>query len=344
MPSFYLSLSLILTLNFVLVSTSHGQLKSAGIDLKRNSAGEIVEVNLKDVTATNKLATEIAAQAKLVKLTLNKSDMTENGWKSLSKLSNLQQFDLRGCKVSNEQLTASVSGMPSLRALRLNGKSGSSVDDNGLGVLAKCKDLKALAIDHLWVGKDGIQLLTENKRLIELYAAGSLFDDDTLKLLSKFPKLNKIRLAQTSVSGEGLAAIANLPIQDLDLSECSQLDDAALAHVAKLNKLKRLNLWRASIGDSGVEHLGALTELEWLNLDNTQVTDLGLRNLERMQKLSFLHLGSTPVSDAGLKHLADLKSLSDLRVTRTSVTQAGVDAIKQQIAGLKVQLKYIEGK
>lgn len=319
-------------------------LDDSGVQYKQNDAGAVVEINFTDVTATDALAMEVGACSELVKLTINQSEMSPAGWEQLSRLKKLQQFDLRGCKVSNKQLTLAVAGMPKLRALRLSGKSGATVDDDGMIVLAKCPELKALAIDHLWISVDGVKHLAGNRRLAELYAAGSLMDDEALTLLAQFPGLKKLRLAQTTVTGNGIARLSDLPIEDLDLSECSQLDDAALQQVARLDGLKRLNLWRDTVGDAGLAKLSRLTQLQWLNLDNTQVTDAGLESLSEMQELTFLHLGSTSVSDAGMTALESLSSLKDLRVTRTAVTQAGVDQIQAALEGLKVQLKYIEGK
>ena len=72
-------------------------------------------------------------------------------------------------------------------------------------------------------------------------------------------------------------ALAHL--EELDLSENSQVFDDGLAHLAGLTSLKDLNLWRVGITDEGVKHLAGLTSLERLNLDNTQLTDAGLQHL-----------------------------------------------------------------
>ena len=307
--------------------------------------GVILELNYRGTDVSDKIAALIGAQSKLTKLTISQSSMTNEGWKQLGKLSSLQQLDLRECGVNNEQLELAIKGMRKLKALRLNGKSGATqVDDMGLKQLANCPELKALALDHLWVGVQGLGHLKNCKKLAELYLAGTLVDDDALQLMKGMPSLKKLRLAQTSITEIGLEAISGLPIEDLDISECSQISDAALPAIGKMKTLTRLNLWRDSVSDSGVTSLESLGDMQWLNLDNTQVTDAGLGSLSKMQKLTFLHLGSTGVSDDGMPNLVVLKSLKDLKVTRTAVTEAGVKIVEDGIPGVSVQLEYVEGQ
>lgn len=320
-------------------------LRAAGAKLTANTAGQITELNLGDIEATDALATQIALLDQLQKLTIRESAMTNDGWQALGKLHGLQQLDLRDCPLDNAQLTSIVSDLTQLRALRLNGASGRTVvDDDGLIALANCPDLRVLAIDGLWVGGPGLEHLKKNLKLSELYAAGTTLDDDAVAILADLPSLRKLRLSQTTVGTEGLTALAKLPLEDLDVSEASSINDETLAVIGKMKSLKRLNLWRDTITDAGVEHLTGLTQLEWLNVDNTHLTDAGLPYLNGMTELKFLHLGSTGVTDQGMPALVALKSLKDLKVTRTAVTEEGVEVIRQAIPGINIQLKYIEGE
>lgn len=321
------------------------KLEDAGAEIKRNSNGLAIEVHIRKAEVTDAMAEEISALENLVKLTINNSSMSNESWEKLSNLKELQHLDLRGCKVSSKKLASAVAGMPKLRALRLNGKSGATtVDDLAMKALANCPDLKALALDHLWIGEDGLKALGECKSLAELYMAGTLVDDAGMEVIAKFPRLRKLRVAQTSVSGDGLQAIKNLKLEDLDLSECSQLFDDAMSQLGSIKTLKRLNLFKVVVSDVGVAELAGLTNLEWLNLDQTQLTDEGLPALKQMSALSFLHLGSTGVSDAGMEELIPLQSLKDLKVTRTAVTEKGVETVEKGIKAVKVQLKYVEGQ
>lgn len=320
-------------------------IKAAGGEVKTGSDGSITEVAFRDKAITDSIAAEIGKLKKVSKLSLYASEMTQAGWDALAPLASVQHLDLRNCTVNNAQLLAAATNMTRLRSLRLNGQNGkTTVDDEGLVFLENCAELKVLAVDYLWVSVDTLALLPKPDGLLELYAAKTLADDETLTLIKDWKSLKKLRVANTSLSDTGLSEIEAMPLEELDLSECQQFGDAGMQSVGKLSNLKRLNLWRTPLTDTGVGHLSGLTNLQWLNLDNIALTDSGLKSLSALQKLAFLHLGSTQVTDAGMKYLVDLKSLSDLRITRTAVTEDGVGPVKQAHPGMNVQIKYIAGQ
>lgn len=294
-------------------------LEAANAKLTRDAKGEVITADLRGCKLDNAVLGEIAT------------------------LATLQQLDMRECVLSNAQLIAAVRPLAKLRALRLSGKgAATTVDDEGLSVLAGCPELRVLAADELWFSEDGLKKLTGCKNLSELYIAQTLIEDAAMPTVASFKQLKKLRLAKTQVSVEGLKALAGLKLEDLDLSECSQINDTAMEAVATFTTLKRLNLWRDPITDAGCSKLAGLTQLTWYNLDNTQLTDAGLDHLAGMTELTFLHLGSTGVSDAGMPKLLGLKKLKDLKVTRTSTTEAGAKLLTDKIPGLEVQVKYRE--
>ncbi|HBE68720.1 MAG TPA: hypothetical protein DDW52_11295 [Planctomycetaceae bacterium] len=320
-----------------------GQLESVGATVKLVD-GAIRELTFRDTPASDQAAA-LAIQAKrLTKLAIYNSDLTATGWETLSELGTLEHLDLRGCKIDNASLKTLASEMPRLRSLRLFGKGGKTeVDDDGLGFLATCPDLKVLAVDHLWVSVDTLAVLPSG--ILELYAAKTLVDDEALEVIArKLPNLKKLRSAGNSISDTGLENLAALPLEELDLSECQQFSDAGLESIGKIKTLKKLNLWRTPTTDAGIGHLTSLVNLLWLNLDNIALSDSGLESLTAMKQLNFLHLGSTQVTDAGMKHLVELDALNDLRVTRTAVTEDGVQQIRDANPDIKIQLKYIEGQ
>jgi Leucine-rich repeat (LRR) protein len=310
-------------------------------DTKRGQDGNLLELHFRKSPVDDELAARIGNCSDLAKLTINSSKMTLEGWAQIAKLAKLQQLDLRGCNLGNKELAAAVDGLTKLRALRMNGKSGATlVDDIGLQSLGECKELKALAVDHLWVSGEGLAVLSELPKLSELYLAGTLVDDDAMKSIADCAGIRKLRISQTSVGEPGILALADLPLEDLDLSECSQLGDGALASLGKMESLKKLNLFKTVISDVGIGHLSGLQKMEWLNVDQTPVSDAGLEAIGRLSSLKFLHLGSTGVTDAGMPSLNELRSLERLIVTRTAVTEAAVEKLTSNLPKLSVQLKY----
>ncbi len=321
-------------------------LEALGAKLQRDSRGHITEVNLRDTAATNDDLIRVAALQHVSSVLLNDLPVSDDGIAILATSeSPFANLDLRGCPIGNDSM-ALIKNMLSLKALRLNGVSGSTtVDDGGIVHLAGLTNLKVLVLDGLWVSEVGLEPLDKLVNLEELYMKSTTISDEGLLLLTRYPKLKKLRLAFNQISNDGLAHLAFIKtLEELDLSENSLLSDDGLAHLSGLTNLKKLNLWRLAITDSGISHLTGLTNLQWLNLDNTQLSDGGLPALLQMKKLTFLHLGSTTVSDAGLLLLQQLTALKDLKVTRTAVTEAGVAALQPLLPNTAIQQLYIEGE
>ncbi len=325
---------------------SFKNLEAAGVKLVANAkSGNFETADLSQVVATDELAQELGSIDSLTQLVLRQSQLSEDGWKQLSKLAKLQHLDLRECPIDDASLSTLTKSMRNLRSVRLSGKTGNcQVTDAGLEFLSGLEQLKVLALDGVKVGSTTTNRLISCKALSELYLAGTLIDDQSLGVLSGLLELKKLRIAQTGISGAGLSGLSNLPLEELDVSECPKIDDAAATVIAKLTSLKRLNLWSTSVGDSAATAIAQLTRLQWLNLDNTKITDAALLNLKDMKELGFLHLGSTSVSDVGLPALQSMTSLKKLIVTRTQVTQAGVDALQKVMPAVDIQLQYVAGQ
>lgn len=320
-------------------------LKEAGAKLKLDGDGLVIEADFRGTSIGDSALESLVGLKRVRSVLLNETAVTDAGMATVGKVSTLQNVDLRGCAISNAGLEP-LTALSELKALRLSGESGvTSVDDDGMVHVAKMKNLKALLLDFLWISEVGLEQLAGLDKLEELYLAKTLVGDDALATMSQFPKLKKLRVSQCQFENAGLAHLTRVTtLEDLDLSENNQINDAGMPHLSSLKKLKRLNLWRTYVGDPGVEHLAGLTDMEWLNLDNSQISDECLKHLSGMNKLTFLHLGSTLVSDAGLPALAGLTSLKDLKVTRTAVTEEGVAELKKKLTGTDIQLRYIEGQ
>ena len=324
-------------------------LTKAGAKLKQDADGNVLEVDFRGTDIGDEALAKVPELQKVRSLLLNDTNVSDAGLILAGKTRTLTNLDLRGCKVTNAGI-ASLGELSKLRALRLSGKSGKTdVTDEAMETIGKLKSLKVLAIDFLkFAGGDrGLAKLSGLTDMQELYLGNTLVNDRSIKVIAEqFPKLKKLRAAASQVSNQGIETIATIKdLEELDLSENSQIFDDGMVHFAGMSKLKKLNLWRVQITDEGIKHLSGLTNLEWLNLDNVAyLSDNGLEHLKDLTNLTFLHLGSTAITDQGLPNLHPLTSLKDLKVTRTGVTQEGVDALKKVLTGTEIQLKYIEGQ
>jgi internalin A len=134
-----------------------------------------------------------------------------------------------------------------------------------------------------------------------------------------------VKLSGTKVDDAGLARLKELTkLRNLDL-DGTKVTDAGLVHIKGL-PLEGLYLNDTQISDAGLAPLSDLRYLRGLDLANTLVTDEGLVHLKHCRWLFTLDLRGTKVSDSGLAHLAvpASSSLQELNLAHTQITDAGL--------------------
>ncbi|HQU42050.1 MAG TPA: hypothetical protein PK867_04525 [Pirellulales bacterium] len=109
----------------------------------------------------------------------------------------------------------------------------------------------------------------------------------------------------------------------------TRADDESLKNVAKLTKLRQLDLSGTGISSSGLSSLAGLDRLVVLGLNRTGVDDQGMRTVARWRELRELLLDGTAVSDRGIAMIAGLRKLARLSICRTAVTGKGLAELKR---------------
>jgi hypothetical protein len=105
--------------------------------------------------------------------------------------------------------------------------------------------------------------------------------------------------------------------------------DADLAVLAKLPRLRRLDLSFTRVTDAGLPRLKGLEVLEALDLSGTEVTGAGLAHLAALPRLAALDLGGTAIGDMDLDRLKDLPALKILVVRGAKVSEAAAEALRK---------------
>ena len=82
--------------------------------------------------------------------------------------------------------------------------------------------------------------------------------------------------------------------------ERKDLKDEHLRSVARLERLRYLNLWGTGVTDLGMKHLAGLKDLKRLNLGGTKVTDAGLEELTGLTGLETINVDGCAVTPQGL--------------------------------------------
>jgi hypothetical protein len=110
---------------------------------------------------------------------------------------------------------------------------------------------------------------------------GKFGDEQLAKLQPLLPAMVSLDMSHTSVTDEGVKALASA------------------------TKLKSLRLAETKVGDAALETLSKLSGLESLNLYGTQVTNQGVLKLSNLQGLRKLYLWQTQVDANTLQALRE---------------------------------------
>jgi Leucine-rich repeat (LRR) protein len=102
--------------------------------------------------------------------------------------------------------------------------------------------------------------------------------------------------------------------------------DADVEPLAKLSRLRKLDLSFTLLTDAGVERLKPLTGVTDLNLYSVErITDVAIAYIRGWKNLERLNLRGTDVTDTTLQYLSTFPALKSLDVSHTQVTNNGME-------------------
>ncbi len=167
-----------------------------------------------------------------------------------------------------------------------------------------------------------------------------VLDDGDLLALVNLTPLTDLLLdnAHSEFRLEGVATLPNVSgLQHLRIRGRG-IDDECLGEIAKINRLRILNVPHGSFSDEGLEPLAELPHLESFRFGTPRVTDEGLKTIRRWPAIRMLHLIDVPISDAGLAELAKIERLQSLYIDGGQITDAGWDALFRERPRLHVHV------
>jgi Leucine-rich repeat (LRR) protein len=334
--------------------------EALGGDVVRGSDGNIVEVSLARTWASDNVVERIAEIETLKRLDLSFTYVTDVGIQHLQQIAGLEELTLDATEAITDAAASYLRANKRLRKLVLR---GTDITDVGMPYIAALTGLKSLDLSHTMIGDVGLESLPALSALEELTLGGTRITGVNLNFLKLLPHLKKLSFNGIQRRNAGACWTPLITDRDLDtISILSGLDDLNLgvgvslgrsgepvgagncrvtggiqitdlgvAKLAKLTKLRRLDISGAKITPAGLKALKNLPQLERLSLWNcTALNDSAAPGLAALAKLSNLDLSYTGVGDATLKNLAALPNLKLLYLTDTKVTSAGVDSFRKQ--------------
>ncbi|MCY2965058.1 MAG: SMI1/KNR4 family protein [Planctomycetota bacterium] len=135
--------------------------------------------------------------------------------------------------------------------------------------------------------------------------------------------LTSVSLRYTRITDAGMTALAD-QTGILEFTVAPGMTDAALASIANMKSLRRLNLENMSLQGDGLKYLTGMKELQSLSLFESEIGEGALNYLPGLPELTQLNLNMTRVPDAALESLASITSLKDLSLGQSQVMGPGL--------------------
>lgn len=298
-------------------------------------------------------ATEGLDQIKVIKSS-GEQGLTNRGLAMLPGLPALTDIDLSGKKLDDESF-AQISKITSLEILQIN---GTPITDTGLNHLTALPRLKALymagcanltpaglsaigqmpAIEDVMlnsvsaVNNESVALMSTARTLRHLHMNHCSLSDVGLLSLRNLDVIEALYIAETTVTGEGLAFAAKSELQNmktLSMYNCP----ISLAGAKVINRCR--NLEALVIGNIGMDDKGfgiltqGMTKLTYLRVkDCKNFVGAGLKSIKGCSNLQELLLENTGIVDQALPLMKGFKKLRTLDLSGTKVTQAAAQNLK----------------
>jgi len=335
-------------------------IQALGGHVVHGSGGDIIEVSLARTWASDDDVERVAQLKTVTRLDLSFTYVTDVGIQHLQSLPELEDLTLDTAEAITDAAASYLRANKRLKRLVLR---GTDITDVGMPYLATLTGLKTLDLSHTMIGDVGLESLPALSELEELNLGGTRITGNNLNFLKLLPRLKK--LSFNGIQRRNGGACWTPLLTDLDMDTMSllagmeelnlgvgvslgkagtsvgagncrltggiQLTNLGVARLAKLTRLRRLDISGAKITAAGLKSLEQLPQLEHLSLWNcVALDDSAAPALAALKRLKFLDLSATRVGDATLQQLRALPTLKFLYLTDTNVTAAAVAAFAQQ--------------
>ena len=261
-----------------------------GGQVRRDSSGDIVEVNLRGrwVGATEIL--DLLRYKKLVRLNLSHTriadpallylrpatqiedlnlayseHITDIGMSVIKDWKNLKRLDVSGTQTADGAL-ALLGRLARLESLDV---AGSDVTDDGIHELLPLTNLKHLGLGRSQIGEGAIEVLglLDNLQSLDLSSPAGRRNrrrggnDRTAQALveaiARLRDLRILRIGHSDVDSSALGRWASSleKLERLGLENCARVDDSAIAAIIGWNSLKQLDLQGTNVTSTRIEQL-----------------------------------------------------------------------------------------
>jgi internalin A len=301
--------------------------KTQGGSVVRDKDGRVTEVSLARTWATDNDVERLAGIATLTRLDLSLTYVSDRGIEKLQKFDKLEDLNLDTAEFITDAAASYLRSNKRLRRLNLR---GTDVTDTSLAYLAELTGLRSLDISQTQITDVGIEHLASLAELEELDLGGDKISGVSLNTLKLLPRLKKLGFYGIQRRNAGLCWAPVVTDKELEtISLLSNLEDLNIGWGVGLGKPKPGNnsggeaeckiVGGTRVTDIGLGKVAKLKKLRRLDISGAQVTAAGLRQLESLQQLQQLSLWNIKaLNDSVAAVLAGLPHLTTLDLSYTA--------------------------
>ncbi len=292
------------------------------------------------------------------------------------KLTDLEKLQIYNFRALNDEMAAHLAGLNNLTTLALTNSvindptveliaksfpklidldlsSNTNLTNSVLKVICGITDLQRLTLVQNRFNEVGTSHLSKLQNLRFLDLRGNMEAGD-MEVIAALPKLTSLKHRSTAVSDFGMEYLAGSKALDSLLMQDFAVTGQAGQHIAKLDKLTQLEIFRCqgftsdgvlalkgmkltrltlrdlpAVDDQAMEVFTDLPELKRLYLHElASISDNGLQNLASLKSLEVLDIWTVPqMTDATVEVIAGLPNLKELSIRTTDVTDAAVEKL-----------------
>ena len=283
----------------------------------------------------------------------------------LGGLENLTSLAITNSVINDPTVEMIAKSFPKLKELDLS--SNTNLTNGALRAIGEMTQLERLTLVQNRFSDLGTSRLAKLKNLRALDLRGNMEAGDmTMEVVGALPKLAALRHRSTTVSDFGIEYLARCKTLDALLMQDFGITSQAGQHLAALENLTQLEIFRCQgfgsegvlalagmpltrltlrdlpmVDDQAMEVFADLPQLRRLYLHELDsVSDHGLRNLAALSSLEVLDIWTVPqMSDASVEVIAGLENLRELSLRTTDVTDAAIDLLLAMPNLLSLTLK-----
>lgn len=302
----------------------------------------------------------------------NQKGGIEESLQHLSGIPNTTKATFNGPGIDDAGME-NLTSLPKLKYLTL---ADTAITDETLKTAGKLDSVQGLFLRRTGVTDEGLELLTGLSKLRAIDLRNSNIGDAGMDSLAKIKTLADVQLEKSKVTDEGLVKLAPLPLKSINFNYCttingptmkmlgqtatleylqgdySKINDASMAELKGLSKLKRLRIRGCDVTGEGIQHIAENKALARFELRDSSVDDDGLKvisqlpavtyvdisecrlsspegiaQLGKLTGLTYLGLWETKTNDETLAGFGDLVNLEELNLKSTAVTDESLPVL-----------------